>query len=97
MSAISDDMKKHNGSFTRTASSTHCCSLWHIPGMCDYHLAKSVVVFFDNKDDAENFCRPNSMPPEMCEVYDFSNKIWDDHFSMGKYGEYGIFTHENHC
>ncbi|AXG66979.1 hypothetical protein HOU08_gp253 [Dickeya phage vB_DsoM_JA29] len=95
--SISEDMAKNNGSFTRTESSTHCCSLWHIPGMCEYHRAKSVVVFFNNEQDAENFCRPNSMPPEMCEVYDLSNKIWNDHFSMAKYDENGIFSDENHC
>lgn len=97
MSAIYGDMKKHNGSFTRTESSTHCCSVWHIPGMCEYHNAKSVVVFFDSKTDADNFCRPNSMPPEMGDVYDLSEKKWDDHFSMAKYDENGIFSKDNYC
>lgn len=97
MSHIYDKAKENNGSFIRTEASVAACSVWYIPGGIDYHLARSVVVFFDRVEDATNFHNYFNMPPEMSDLYPLTEKVWNDHFSMAKYDEHGIFTQNNHC
>lgn len=97
MSVISDKASEHNGSFVRTETSAFVCSLWYIPGGIDYHLARPVVIFFDSAEDAANFHKYFNTPPEMSDMYSLSETVWNNHFSMPKYGEHGIFTSDNHC
>ena len=97
MSHIYDKAKENNGSFVRTETSVAACSVWYIPGGIDYHLARSVVVFFDRVEDATNFHNYFNTPPEMSDLHPLSQKVWNDHFSMAKYDKDGIFTANNYC
>lgn len=97
MSTISDKAKENNGSFVRTETSVVACSVWYIPGGSEYHLARTVVVFFDRVEDATNFNKYFDSPPEMSDLYPLTEKIWNDHFSMIKYDKDGIFTSNNYC
>lgn len=90
-----DEIEKHNGSLIRTEEHTHAVSLWHIPGGCEYHLARLVIVFFLNETDANNFARPNLMPPEIADVTDLTRPAYNNLYKMSDYCENGRLSAAN--
>jgi len=88
-------LEKHNGSLTRKETSTHCCRFWFVPLPDRLDMARSVFAFFDCETDAQQFLKAVGGSPDVTEVYDLASPVWDNHFSLIKYEENGVFAHQN--
>lgn len=86
-------LEKHKGSLTRKESSTHCCRFWFVPLPDRLDMARSVFAFFDSQEEAQQFSKAVD---NFSEVYDLGSPVWDNHFSLIKYEENGVFAHQNH-
>lgn len=63
-----DESTELGGSVDKSPSHTHLVSLWHIPGGCEYHLAKVREFYFEGAESAELFKKMYDYPPEMAMV-----------------------------
>ena len=63
------DLKAYpNASLERQENTTHVVSAWYIPNSSDYDKASAIYVYFSALNEAFDFSKKYSMPPEMAMV-----------------------------